>query len=82
MSKKIRIMRTYHAVKIGGHEETFFDSSKGFDITLDDSLIVKIEHKGARAYTSLFNVPFWDFMDDAGAEEKKGPGRPKAKRDE
>lgn len=59
-------------MKCGRDEQTFFDNEK-FDITLENNLFIKIIHRreGARAYTSLMNVPFWDF-DDEPSKQGKG----------
>lgn len=85
--RKLKHLRVFNAIKCGGREDTFF-TSEGFDITLEETLMIRIENRkgGQRVYTSLFNVTFWDFDDDAKAEvtelaEKRGPGRPSRKAD-
>lgn len=81
--RKIKILSTFNAVKCGNVQRNFFDSNE-FDITLEDNLFVKIINRrdGMRSYTSLFNVPFWDFEDgvlDVQSSDKLGGKRAKGK---
>lgn len=81
---KLTKLKTFHAIKIGSEERTFFSGSLGFSVDLDvNTSIITIKKDNYKVITSLSNVIFAEAVeieDRNGQEQsqKDTSGKPKA----
>ena len=88
---KLKVIKTFNAVKVGNAQDNWFQSDK-YDMTLEAGMHVRIVNKfdGSRNYTSLMNLPWYDFEEEfpfgepvtegwTGIEDQPEPEKPRAK---
>ncbi len=78
---KLVKLKTFHAIKIGNEERTFFSDSSDYGIELDiNTSIITLKKDNNTVLTSLSNVIWAEASDDNGQKQsqKNIVGKPKA----
>ena len=72
---KLQLLKTYHTIKVGGSEKSFF-TSDGYEITLDPvTSLIFIKKNEDKVITSLSNMVWAKEIEYESKQTEKNPKR-------